>query len=240
MADIPLFSELDYRITPIGAVSLRRRRNLSGGDPIYEIKLGEEFLMASNFTVSEIALADLSLAVLGAGPLDIVVGGLGLGYTAKAVLADPRVKALTVVDFLEPVIDWHRDGLLPLGQELFGDSRFCVSQGDFFAMAAGQGFDPETPERSYDAVIVDIDHAPDALLDERSTGFYRPEGLIKLARHLKPGGVFSLWSNDPPDENFRARLETVFGAARAEPVVFFNPLLGQDCVQTVYIAFNSA
>jgi spermidine synthase len=239
LADIPLFAELDYRITPIGAVSLRRRRDLAGGAPIYEIKLGEEFLMASNFTVSEIALADLSLAALGEGPLDVVVGGLGLGYTAKAVLGDARVGSLVVAEFLEPVIDWHRNGLLPLGADLFGDDRFSVAQGDFFAMAAGEGFDPRTPGRTFDAIIVDIDHSPEALLDERSTGFYRPEGLVELKRHLKPGGIFSLWSNDPPDETFRARLETVFGTARAEPVIFFNPLLGTDCTQAVYIGVNS-
>jgi hypothetical protein len=74
-----LFEELDYRPTPIGALSLRRRRELSLGVDVFEIKLGDEYLMSSLFTVSEIALARLGLAKLSGTDLDVVVGGLGLG-----------------------------------------------------------------------------------------------------------------------------------------------------------------
>jgi hypothetical protein len=73
------FEELDYRPTPFGAISLRRRRSLTTGDDIFEIKLGDEFLMSSLFTASEIALARLALAGLPGESLDVVVGGLGLG-----------------------------------------------------------------------------------------------------------------------------------------------------------------
>jgi hypothetical protein len=92
------FEELDFRPTPMGALSLRRRRQLSTGIDVYEIKLGDEFLMSSLFTVAEIALARLGLAVLQRADLDVVVGGLGLGYTAQAVLEDKRVRSLIVVD----------------------------------------------------------------------------------------------------------------------------------------------
>ena len=78
-----MFEELDYRPTPIGALSLRRRRELTLDTDVYEIKLGEEFLMSSLFTASEVALARLGLADLGHAGLDVVVGGLGLGYTAQ-------------------------------------------------------------------------------------------------------------------------------------------------------------
>src|ERR1700720_5063055 len=91
------FEELDYRPTPIGALSLRRRRELSLGVDIFEIKLGDEFLMSSLFTASEIALARLGLAELSEPNLDVVVGGLGLGYTAKAVLEHQKVASLLVV-----------------------------------------------------------------------------------------------------------------------------------------------
>ena len=84
------FEELDFRPTPIGVLSLRRRRHLGSGLDIYEIKLGDEFLMSSPFTVAEIALARLGLAALERTDLDVVVGGLGLGYTAQAVLENPR------------------------------------------------------------------------------------------------------------------------------------------------------
>lgn len=233
-----LFEELDYRPTPIGPLSLRRRRELTLGVDVFEIKLGDEFLMSSLFTASEIALARLGLA---AGPRqglkNIVVGGLGLGYTSHAVLEDERVASLIVVEMLDPVIDWHRTGLLPLGDQLVSDHRCRLVQGDFFAMADSEaGFDPDAPGRRFDAILVDIDHSPDALLDERSTGFYRREGLGSLAAHLTPGGVFGLWSNEKPDPRFTERLSGVFAEAWAEPVTFRNPLQDRPFTQTVYLA----
>ena len=106
--------ELAWSPTPIGEVSLRRRRDPVSGVDIFEVKLGDEFLMSSLFTVAEIEVARLALARLDGSDLDVAVGGLGLGYTAQAVLEDPRVRELLVVDALEPVIDWHQRGLVPV------------------------------------------------------------------------------------------------------------------------------
>jgi spermidine synthase len=231
------FQELDYRPTPIGALSLRKRRELKLGVDIFEIKLGDEFLMSSLFTASEIALARLGLAELSGDGLDVVVGGLGLGYTAKAVLEHQKVGALLVVEALEAVIDWHREGLVPLGPELTGDPRCRFIRGDFFALAASDaGFDPAAPARRFDAVLVDIDHSLDLLLDSRNAAFYGEKGLSRLAAHLRPGGVFGLWSNDRPDETFTARLCHVFSDARALKVTFHNPLQDKPFTQTVYLA----
>ena len=231
------FEELDYRSTPIGDLSLRRRREQSLGVDVFEIKLGDEFLMSSLFTASEIALARLGLAELPASGLDVVVGGLGLGYTAQAVLEHAAVNSLLVVEALDAVIDWHETGLLPLGRELTAEPRCRFVHGDFFALSAStDGFDPGRPGRRFDAILVDIDHSPDMLLDARNAAFYRPEGLKKLARHLHPGGVFGLWSNESPDEAFTQRLGAAFAEARAERVTFHNPLQNCEFTQTVYIA----
>tara|TARA_R110002049_G_scaffold1042_9_gene7773 strand:+ start:38 stop:757 length:720 start_codon:yes stop_codon:yes gene_type:complete len=235
------FEELAYRPTPIGDLSLRRRRDPVLNVDVLEIKLGDEFLMSDLFTVSEIALADLGLAQLNGANLDIVVGGLGLGYTAQAVLRHDKVRCLVVVEALDAIIDWHRSSLLPLGPELTGDSRCRFEPGDFFAMAASKiGFDPAAPGRRFDAILVDIDHSPEFLLDPQNAGFYQPDGLQKLARHLKPGGVFGLWSNDPPDAEFTARLAGIFASASAEQVSFHNPLQHKDFVQTIYLARTTA
>ena len=236
-----LFQELDYRTTPIGALSLRRRRDLSRGEDIFEIKLGDDFLMSSMFTASEIALARLGLAPLGGQSLDVVVGGLGLGYTARAALDDGKVHSVIVVEMLDAVIEWHQNGFLPLGPGLISDPRCRLVRGDFFALANGQsGFDPAKPGRRFDAILVDIDHSPEALLDERSAGFYRPQGLGALAAHLKPGGVFGLWSNEKPDATFTERLAAVFDWVQAEPVSFHNPLQDRPFTQTVYLARTAA
>lgn len=237
-----LFEELDYRPTPIGPISLRRRRILSLDQDVFEIILGEEHLMSSLFTASELALGDLGVKAAEGNGLDVLVGGLGLGYTAQAVLAHDRVSSLTVIDLLDAVIDWHAEGLLPLDPPLSADQRCEIRQGDFFALAASDtGFDPARPGRCYDAVLVDIDHTPDWLLDPRSAGFYSESGLKKLSVHLKPGGVMGLWSDVPPDESFTARLASVFAHAWAEEVVFANPLQdGKPVTQTVYLARTDA
>lgn len=232
-----LFEELDYRPTSIGALSLRRRRDLKLGVDVYEIKLGDEFLMSSLFTASEIALAELGLKEVAGGNLDIVVGGLGLGYTAKAVLDSERVGSLIVVDALQAVIDWHEEGLVPLGPGLSADPRCRFVHGDFFALAASDaGFDPDASGRTFDAVLLDIDHSPDFLLDPANAAFYGEEGLARLAAHIRPGGVFGLWSNDRPDDAFTARLAAVFDTARAEEVTFDNPFQDKPFTQTVYLA----
>lgn len=232
-----LFEELDYRPTPIGALVLRRRHEARLGVDILEIKLGEEHLMSDLFTASEIALADLGLAACDGEALDVVVGGLGLGYTAKAALDKTQTGSLLVVEYLEAVIEWHRTGLLPLGPDLTGDPRCRLLHGDFFALArSADGFDPDASGRKFDAILLDIDHSPDALLDARSESFYQPEGLGALAAHLKPGGVFGLWSDDREDPAFTARLAGVFADAWAEPVTFHNPLQDKPFTQTVYLA----
>lgn len=193
--------------------------------------------MSSLFTASEIALARLGVEAVPGQTLDVLVGGLGLGHTAHAVLEDARVASLTVIEMLAPVIEWHERGMVPLGPALTADARCRLVQGDFFALAAtAEGFDPAAPGRRFHAILVDIDHAPDALLDARSTGFYRPEGLRHLLPHLHPGGVFGLWSNDLPDPAFTGRLEAVFGEAWAAPVTFHNPLQNKDFTQTIYLA----
>src|SRR6476619_1569001 len=153
------FEELDFRPTPMGVLSLRRRRRPMSDVDVYEIKLGDEFLMSSQFTAAEIELARLGLAALGRADVDVVVGGLGLGYTARAVLENAGVRSLIVVDALAEVIEWHEQGLLPLGKELTGDARCRFVNGDFFAMSSSaEGFDHRSQGRRFDAVLVDIDH----------------------------------------------------------------------------------
>jgi spermidine synthase len=230
------FEELDYRQTRLGELILRRRRVLSlDGLEVYEIKLGESFLMSSLFHEVEVALANLGLAGLE-GPLDVVVGGLGLGYTARAALENEAVKSLVVIDTLAEVIEWHRRGLVPLGEALTKDPRCRLVHGDFFALAASASLDPEKPGDRFHAVLLDIDHSPQNLLHEQHRAFYQPEGLKHLAGHLHPGGVFALWSDDAPDAGFLKALRETFAEVESHVVSFHNPLLERDSASTVYVA----
>jgi spermidine synthase len=237
-----LFEELDWRETPLGELALRRRAEPRLDDrEVYEVKLGDEFLMSSLFTAGETALAELGLdAVAGHGEadLDVVVGGLGLGYTAAAALSHPRLRSLLVVEYLGPVIEWHRRGLVPLGARLTGDPRCRLVSGDFFALAtgAGEGFDHEAPGRRFHAVLLDVDHSPEHLLSGTHADFYTRHGLTALARFIAPGGAFAMWSNDPPDDGFIRRLETRFHSVEAQVVRFDNPYTGAMAACTVYVA----
>jgi spermidine synthase len=141
------------------------------------------------------------------------------------------------VDALLPVIEWHQRGLVPLGEKLTGDPRCRMLHADFFACArSAEGFDPAQPGRLFHAVLLDIDHSPRHLLAPGNAAFYEPEGLRSLAAHLHPGGVFALWSDDPPDEDFLGALDAAFATARAHIVSFPNPLLEGTSESTVYVA----
>ena len=114
-------------------------------------------------------------------------------------------------------------------------------RGDFFALAESEtGFDAGNPGRQFHAILIDIDHTPDWLLDARSGHFYSEAGLRQLATHLKPGGIMGLWSDVVPDEAFLQRLSDVFGEAWAEPVSFHNPLQDNTYTQTIYLARKPA
>lgn len=157
---------------------LRRRRMPRFGDSdIYEVKLGDSFLMSSLFYEAEHKLSKLGLGMLEKETLDVVVGGLGLGYTAASALEDKRVSSLVVVDYLEGVIEWHETGLVPMGKTLMGDSRCRLVHADFFALSRDvtKSFDPEYPEKRHDAILLDIDHTPTDVLNQTNSRFYTEE-----------------------------------------------------------------
>jgi spermidine synthase len=231
------FEELDWQPTAMGELVLRRRRTPSSEVDIYEVKLGDDFLMSSMFTVAEEEMARLALREVPGVDLDVLVGGLGLGYTARTVLEDPRVGRLTVVEALAEVIGWHRRTLVPAAASLVSDERCTLVHGDFFGMLRStSGFDVSEPDRLFDAIVVDIDHSPTHVLDPAHAEFYGRLGVSRVAARLRPCGVFALWSNDPPDDGFTAVLADVFATAEAVVVRFANPLQGREAAHTVYVA----
>ena len=231
-----LFEELDHQQTPIGVISLRRRLEPTLKIDVFEIKIGEDGLMSSLITDGEEAVSRLALAATSNTSLDVVVGGLGLGYTAQTVLDDPRVTSLRVIDALAPVIDWHERHLIPLGESVSTDKRCEFVLGNFFEIAAnGMDVGADAPDQ-FDAIIVDIDHSPRHLLDPSNAPFYEADGVERLAPCIRPGGVFPLWWSDPPDAEYLAVLNGAFDTAVAEVVVFDNVLTGGTAESTIYVA----
>lgn len=234
----PLFKEIDSQVSPLGQISLRRRRMpIFGERDIYEVKLGDEFLMSSMFVDAEEALSNLGLAAVQGDTLSVVVGGLGLGYTAVEALKDQRITELFVVEALDTVIEWHKDELVPLGIILNADTRNHYVPGSFFDLATdpSSGFDPNSPGKKFDAILLDIDHSPTEFLNASNASFYTTENLALMAEQLKPNGVFAMWSQNLPEESFEALLKTVFDSVDSHVVSFFNPFQGREATNSVYV-----
>ena len=229
---IARFEELDWQETRMGELMLRRRADPATGEMIYEVKLGDEYLMSSLFTVAEEELANLGRASATGDRLSVLVGGLGLGYTAVTALGDPRVERLEVIDALPAVIGWHERELLPVSPALVGDARTTLTHDDFFAVVRTA---PDDTARRYDAILLDVDHSPRHTLDPSHADLYTEAGLTALAQHLADRGVFALWSDDPPDDEFMTTLAGVFDDCHAHVVDFDNRLTGGVSSNTVYV-----
>ncbi|MBQ0758170.1 MAG: spermidine synthase [Zhongshania sp.] len=238
----PLFEEIDSQASALGEISLRRRRMPAFGDrDIYEVKLGDEFLMSSMFVDAEEALSTLGLAATQGDKLSVVVGGLGLGYTAVAALKDQRISELLVVDALDTVIGWHKDELVPLGKILNADVRNRYILGSFFDLATdpSTGFDPDSAAKKFDAILLDIDHSPTEFLNAANAGFYTTENLALMAEQLKPKGVFAMWSQNLPEAHFEALLKTVFTSVTSHVVSFYNPFQNGESTNSVYVCVKT-
>ena len=213
---------IDCEETAIGLLCLRER-TLPTEPPtvVTELTLDHEFLMSSHCTASERALATRALAMHPGRDLRVLVGGLGLGYTAREVLRSERVAAVRVVEFVPRVIEWMRDGRLPLSEALQRDPRLSVAHGDVYAE-----LDAPRGDARHDVVLVDVDHSPDEPLGTGNAGFYTEAGLIRAKRHLAPGGVLGVWSyaeHSPFVDAMHAAFETV----ETETVTFENDVVGE-------------
>lgn len=228
------FEELDWQQTPMGELTLRRRHDPVVDTDVYEVKLGDEYLMSSLFTLAEEELARLGLDAVVGDDIQVLVGGLGLGYTAVTALDDERVATMTVLDALPAVIDWHERRLLPMSARLVKDPRTRLAVGDFFAWMREDSTAGHATR--YDAILLDVDHSPRHQLTPSHADLYTVDGLRRLRRHLTERGIFALWSDDPPDDEFLADLIRVFPVARAQLVRFDNPLTGGVSSNTVYVA----
>jgi spermidine synthase len=229
MSPLP-YEELAYASTPLGEISLRTRYDRLTHRWVHEVRLGDEYLMSSQFNATEIALARLGLAEAPPGDLRVVVAGLGLGFTAHEALQDARTTHLGVIELVGAVIDWHRRELVPDTAGLAADPRCELVEADFFEVVRS-GRLPDA-----DVLLVDIDHSPEHLLAAGHGDFYGEAGLRAAADALSEHGVLALWSDDPPEAGMLAHLRTAFTRARAEVVAFDNPITGGSSSCTVYVA----
>lgn len=221
---------LAYEDTPLGLLCLRRRTRPGGrSEQVTEITLDHEFLMSSLHTDSERALARTAVAMHGGADLRVLVGGLGLGYTAAAVLDADAVASVEVVEYLPQVIAWMREGLVPLSERLRLEPRLSITRGDVYERLARPG----TPQ--FDLVLIDVDHSPDERLDEGPGAFYTRSGLERARTHLAPGGVLGVWSY-AESSPFAAALRDTFAEVKVEEVAFVNAHTGEPQSDWLFFA----
>ncbi len=221
---------LAYDETPLGILCLRRRELISApGTIVTEVTLNHEFLMSSLYTDSERALARTALELHEGENLKVLVGGLGLGYTAREALLSKRVGSLEVIELLPEVVDWLEGGLLPLSSELNKDKRLKISKDDAYGRLAAQ------PSEQFDLILIDVDHSPDERLGEESLPFYTQDGLRAAKAHLAEGGILAVWSY-AESSPFADALRAVFTEVRVEPVSFANQLIDEQQTDWLFFA----
>jgi spermidine synthase len=221
---------LAYEDTPLGPLCLRRRELLNTpGTVVTEVTLNHEFLMSSRNTSSERALARVALEMHTGRELRVLIGGLGLGYTAQAALASDRVREVEVVEFLPQVIDWVQRDLIPLSAELKGDERVRILADDIYARLAAE------PAERFDLILIDVDHAPDDHLNRDNDFFYSREGLERARRHLAEDGVLGVWSY-AESSPFAEALRDTFEEVRLEPVTFYVETVGEETTDWLFFA----
>ncbi|BCP51688.1 spermidine synthase [Kaistia sp. 32K] len=158
----------------------------------FSIMIGSNELMNSRLSGSEEALASLSAErIAGRASPRILIGGLGMGFTLRAALAEfgPDA-AITVAELVPAVVAWARGPMQPVFGDCLDDPRVKIHVGDVGdPIRAGRG--------SFDAILLDVDNGPDGLTRESNDGLYTLQGLGAAYGALRPGGVLAVWSSGP-------------------------------------------
>ena len=219
---------LARHVTPSGEIQLQQRP-LADGSLAFEIISDGVFLMASYNQASARALARHALEAVQPSPgskpveLRVLVGGLGMGFTAQETLT-PDVTSVDVVEISPYIIEWNRTHFAPLNGDVLADPRVKIIQDDLYTVLHA------SPTAAYHAILLDVDNGPSWLAHPDNDRLYTREALERWSERLMPGGAFGVWSAQPEPE-FLKRMQTVFGQAEeilvvapdysAEPVEYF-------------------
>ena len=187
-----------------GDAILRRR-----SDGALELRIGGVFVMDDVETTSERLLAETTLAGLS-DPHRIMVGGLGLGYTLRALLADPRVEHVVVAESEPAIPAWMRDEVLP-GADLLNDPRVDLRVAGIRTVVA------DAAPGSLDAILLDVDNGPGYLVHEENASLYEGAFVRQCAAALVPGGQLCVWSMGEAPE-LVTEMEGVLARVESEPV----------------------
>jgi spermidine synthase len=198
-------------------------------DGAYCIRLNGQDLMHSSVTASELRLGELAGETLSTQPESLtLLGGLGLGFTLKSLLAKggPGAK-VQVAELIPQIVDWNRNLLTHLNGTLLDDPRVEVLLRDLWSVIAGA-----EPAR-YDALVLDVDNGPTAMVQKRNARLYSPKGLQQIASVLKPQGRALFWSARP-EPAFAQRLTRAGFKVQVVPAPLYAS--AKRCAVSIYVA----
>ena len=212
-----LVSEVARGLSERGELVLRRRAE----DGALELRVNGVFVMDDRETSSEELLADVALSGT-ASPSRVLVGGLGLGYTVRALLRDSRVRSVVVAEIEPALVEWMRAGVVP---SVLDDPRVVVAVGDVRAVVSSQG------DGMLDGILLDVDNGPDFLVYNENSAIYSSGFLGVCRQKLRAGGVLTVWSSSA-SSTLETAVRAVFGACVVSPVPV--TLQGRDELYFVY------
>ena len=167
----------------------------------FSIMLGANELMNSRLSGSEEELARIACERLkGRQRPAALIGGLGMGFTLRAALAELGPDAsVTVAELIPAVIDWAKGPLAHIYGDSLVDPRVTVAEADVTDLIVRS-------DRAWDAILLDVDNGPEGLSVAANNRLYDSAGLAAAKRALRPGGILGIWSSDG-DPRFTRRLE---------------------------------
>lgn len=189
-------------ITPEGLLELRQR-----GEEDFLIMIGTQVLMNSLANRSEVVLGQLGCGHLkNRAAARVLVGGLGMGFTLKAVLDSLPYDAEVVVAEINPVVrEWCQGPLAALTGNAAADSRVIINICDVSQLIRKTAVNGG-PER-FDAIILDLYRGPHSKTHHNDDPFYGRRAIANVKAALKPGGLLSVWGENF-DEGFHNRLSS--------------------------------
>ena len=166
----------------------------------FSMMLGPNELMNSRLSGSEEALATLTCRRIEMVKRPhLLIGGLGMGFTLRAALAVLGSEARIVVAELVPaVIAWARGPMADIFGDTLDDPRASIRSADVVDVI-------QSHASAFDAILLDVDNGPEALIRRANDALYDLKGLNSIRRALRPGGVLAVWSSGP-NADFTKRL----------------------------------